>query len=94
VVAVGEVAPELADPVEPADVPGEVDGLELEQLSTGLRASELSEVLYERLAAWLMSGAHDPALERALSELGDNALQVGFDLLTRTGLGDCDPPVE
>jgi DNA polymerase (family 10) len=70
---------------EPAGEPArEVDELELARLSTDLRASVLDEALYERLAAWLMSGANDPTLERALGGLGDNALQVGFDLLTQT----------
>jgi DNA polymerase (family 10) len=75
---------EDVEQVEQAEPPREVDEREVEQLANALRASELDEALNERLAAWLMSGAHDPTLERALGQLGPNALQVGFDLLTQT----------
>jgi hypothetical protein len=64
-----------------------IDEAELARLSDALRARELDESLYERLAAWLISGAHDPTLEQALGQLGPNALQVGFDLLTQTRSG-------
>ncbi len=30
-----------------------------------------------------MSGVEDPTLEQALASLGDNPLQIGFDLLSR-----------
>jgi DNA polymerase (family 10) len=76
--------PEPNPPASGEDQPS-IDEFEVEQLVAILRTRELPEPLNERLGAWLMSGAHDPTLERALSRLGDNALQVGFDLLTRTG---------
>ena len=83
-VVVSESEPET-EPVSGSEAAADgVDELELAQLVTALRASVLSEATNERLAAWLMSGAHDPTLERALGQLGDNALQVGFDLLTQT----------
>jgi DNA polymerase (family 10) len=85
------VEPTVEPPVEDTAV---LDELEVVRLSTALRATELPEAIYERLAAWLMSGSVDPTLERALGELGDNALQVGFDLLTRTGLADREPQLE
>jgi DNA polymerase (family 10) len=82
----GPVIEGEAQTVEPGESEAcEVDADELAQLVASLRARELSEAINERLAAWLMSGASDPTLERALAQLGDNPLQVGFDLLTGTG---------
>jgi DNA polymerase (family 10) len=60
-----------------------VDEAELEGLRAGLRAEVLDEGLRERVSYWLMSGVEDPALVLVLEELGDNALQVGFGLLSK-----------
>jgi DNA polymerase (family X) len=72
------VAPVEAEIIE-AETP--VDPSERERLVERLRAGEIDEPTRERLSAWLMAGAEDPVLEQALAELGDNPLQVGFDLL-------------
>lgn len=75
------VEPEPSDAPDPAEPAAEV---ELARLTDALREPVLDEALNERIAAWLMAGAEDPMLERALGQLGPNALQAGFDLLTQT----------
>lgn len=64
--------------------PAEVGGPEqVAALARQLAEGSLDEALRERLSAWLMSGAVDPTLEQALATVGDNPLQIGFDLLAR-----------
>jgi DNA polymerase (family X) len=89
-----EPAPEPEPALEPAtDAPAsepratELDDSpdrpeDLAQLRASLGERPVSEALRERLRAWLMSGAEDPTLEAALAGLGDNPLQLGFDLLS------------
>ncbi|KIG17976.1 DNA polymerase X family protein [Enhygromyxa salina] len=67
-----------AEPVAAADPVEDVGALR-----AALTQGPLSEQLRERLSAWLMSAAADPTLERALGEIGENPLQVGFDLLSK-----------
>ena len=57
---------------------------DLGRLRVALADGTLGDELRERIIAWLMSAAQDPDLEQVLGELGDNPLQVGFDLLSKS----------
>lgn len=74
---------DASGPLTPAADSALVDEDALAQLRTELADAPLAEPVRERLSAWLMAGAEDPTLEQALAELGDNPLQLGFDLLAR-----------
>jgi hypothetical protein len=52
-------------------------------LAHQLAEGSLDDALRERLSEWLMAGSNDPTLEQALASLGENPLQLGFDLLAR-----------
>ena len=68
----------------------EVDTEADRALREALAARSLSEAQRARLSAWLMGGGPDPVLEAALAELGDNPLQLGFDLLSDTSDANSD----
>jgi DNA polymerase (family 10) len=76
---------EVAEPSvgEEAPAPIVVAPEELAALARQLAQGELDDVLRDRLSEWLMAGSNDPTLEQALATLGENPLQVGFDLLAR-----------
>lgn len=77
-VAVAEVAESSAAADEGATMDEDV----LERLRAARAGGGLEHGLRLRIANWLMAGVLDPGLEAMLGELGGNALQVGFDLLT------------
>ena len=74
--------------VEAPESPGEQELPEpdetlVEQLTRAREHEQpLEEALRERLQSWLMATESDPQLEAALRQLGDNPLQLGFDLLS------------
>ncbi|MFO7567939.1 MAG: DNA polymerase/3'-5' exonuclease PolX [Enhygromyxa sp.] len=77
-----EIGTETATKLE-AEAEAEPDLREVEALAKQLAEGPLADELRERLSHWLMAGAGDPSLEQALARLGENPLQVGFDLLAR-----------
>ena len=75
-------------PELPADDPLHIDlgsvpeaaTTDVDDLAEQLAALPIDEALRDRVDDWLRNGGDD-ALERALSGLGDNAMQVAFALL-------------
>ena len=70
-----ELAPEPTEDVPETVEPQEDDAQLLERLKAGV-----DDDLRQRIDDWMRNGG-DPALEKALSELGENPMQAAFNLL-------------
>ena len=82
--AVAEEEVEVAIAEPSSEAPSSVvDPEQLAALARQLADGSIDDALRERLGDWLMSGSVDPTLEQALATLGENPLQIGFDLLAR-----------
>jgi hypothetical protein len=75
-----EAEPLLPEDEETEEIVREPTEAPVDELAAQLQSTPLADELRERVDAWLRSG-EDPALEAALGTLGDNPMQVAFNLL-------------